>query len=220
MGMATRAAGLLLEGTTMPVMIYDPVLEKRIRTERNNSDVKQRDEVWEGVLVVPPLPNLEHQILVTDLALIFAAVINRAAGDLSLAGANVSDRDADWASNYREPDVLVILHGNPAKRRDTHLVGGPDLAVEIVSPSEDPRLKLDFYAKINTRELLIVDRDPWKVELYQLQGKKLVSVGTSDATTSAVLTSVALPLTFQLRPGTPRPIIHITHTGSGQTWTA
>ena len=203
----------------MPVMIYDPLYEQHVRAERELWP-NERDEVWEGVLVVPALPNFEHQIMVTDLALAFTAVIDRKAGDLALAGANVSDRDANWMSNYREPDVLVILHTNPAKRSVTHLVGGPDVAVEIASPSEDPRLKLDFYAKVNTRELLIVDRDPWALELYQLQGGVLVSVGTSDEANQLVVASGARPLTFQLRPGAPRPTIHITHTVTGQVWTA
>ena len=58
------------------------------------------------------------------------------------------------------------------------------------------------------------------MELYQFQGGKLVLVGTSDLATAAVLASVALPLTFQLRAGTPRPTILVTHTATAQTWTA
>ena len=80
--------------------------------------------------------------------------------------------------------------------------------------------ELDFYAKVNTREVMIVDRDPWSVELYQLQNGKMVLVGKSDPTNQVVLTSAALPLTFQLRAGTPRPTILVTHTTTGQTWTA
>lgn len=189
----------------MPVMILDPILEQKIRADRDRMFPNNRDEVWDGVLVVPPLPNIEHQIMVTDLA---------------LAGANVSDRDADWTSNYREPDVVVYLATNPAKNSGTHWVGGPDLAVEVASPGEDPRLKFDFYAKVGTREVLIVDRDPWALEMCQLQGGKMALAGTSDAAGSAVLSSTALPLTFQLRSGAPRPVIHIAHTATGQTWTA
>ena len=80
--------------------------------------------------------------------------------------------------------------------------------------------KLDFYAKVGSRELLVVDRDPWAVELYRLRGRKLVSVGRSDAANPAVLTSKVLPLTYQFRDGKPRPVIVVTHTGTGQTWTA
>jgi hypothetical protein len=73
--------------------------------------------------------------------------------------------------------------------------------------------------KVNTREVLIVDREPWAVELYQLKGGKLVLAGKSDAN-SAVLTSGAMPLSFQLQAGAPRPTILVTHTGTEQTWTA
>lgn len=204
----------------MPVLIYDPELEREVRAERDRRFPNNRDEVWEGVLVMPPLANNEHQFIVTDLALAFAAVVNRSAGDRVLAGCNVSDRDKDWTSNYREPDVAVYLATNPAKNADTHWVGGPDLAVEIASPGEDPRQKLDFYAKVNTCEVLIVDRDPWSVELYQLQGGKLSLLGKSDVSNPSVLTSGVLPLTFAVRPGTPRPTILTTHTPTGQTWTA
>lgn len=204
----------------MPVMIYDPALEQQIRASRETPEVSRRDEVWEGVLVVPPQANNEHQRIVSRLTSAFSAVIDWDAGEQAVPGANVSDRDADWTKNYRDPDVLVYLTGNPAIDRVTHWVGGPDLAVEVVSPGEDPRLKLGFYARVNTRELLIVERDPWALELYQLQSGALVSVGTADANNGAVLTSSVLPLTFALQPGTARPTIRMTHTATGQVWTA
>jgi|DewCreStandDraft_4_1066084.scaffolds.fasta_scaffold130870_2 Uma2 family endonuclease len=203
----------------MPVLITDPLYEQKIRAELDNSVEKRRDEVWEGVLVVPPQANNEHQRIVGNFAYAFASVVNRAV-DSVLPGCNVSDRDTDWRFNYRDPDVAVYLATNPAKDSGTHWVGGPDLLVEVVSPGEDPRQKLDFYAKVNTREVLIVDRAPWVLELYQLQAGKLVLVGKSDETNPAVLASVVLPLTFQLQPGNPRPTIVVTHTGSGQTWMA
>jgi Uma2 family endonuclease len=132
----------------------------------------------------------------------------------------VSDRRKGWEHNYRIPDVAVVLAGSTAKDCGAHWHGGPDIAVEIVSPGEDPRKKLDFYAKVRTRELLVLDRSPWGLELYRLKRGKLASVGRSDATSSAVLASAVLPLTFQLQDATPRPTIRIAHTATGQTWTA
>jgi Uma2 family endonuclease len=203
----------------MPVLITDPLYEQKSRAELDSSVEKRRDEVWEGVLVVPPQADNDHQRIVGNFAYAFASVVNRAV-DSVLPGCNVSDRDTDWRFNYRDPDVAVYLATNPAKDSGTHWVGGPDVLVEVVSPGEDPRQKLDFYAKVNTREVLIVDRAPWVLELYQLQAGKLVLVGKSDETNPAVLASVVLPHTFQLQPGTPRPTIVLTHTGSGQTWMA
>ena len=120
------------EGAAMPVMIYDPLYEQHVRAEREQWP-NERDEVWEGVLVVPALPNFEHQIMVTDLALAFMAVIDRKVGDLALAGANVSDRDADWTSNYREPDVLVMNeYDKVSNGQDQQLVAAVNALMRLV----------------------------------------------------------------------------------------
>lgn len=153
-------------------------------------------------------------------ALAFSHAVDFDAGDSVLPGCNVSDRDAGWTENYREPDAVVYLASNPAKDSDTHWSGGPDLAVEIVNPGENPRLKLGFYEQVNTRELFIVERDPWAVEMYQFRSGKLVLVGTAKATNGVVLASSVLPLTFELSAGAARPTIRIAHTGTGQVWTA
>ena len=204
----------------MSVLILDPELSQEIREDRETRKIDRWDEVWEGVLVVPPTPNNEHYRLVSRLTTAFSAVIDWDRGDSALPGGNVSDRDKDWIQNYRVPDLLVNLAGSTAIDRDTHWVGSPNFLVEIISPGEDPLAKLDFYAKVGTRELLIIDRDPWSLELYQLKKGKLHSVGRSEAPRFASLTSKVLPLTFALRKRSPRPVIHLTHTATGQTWTA
>ncbi len=202
----------------MAVHILDPLVEKEFREKRDRSPDNRFDEVWEGVLVVPPNPKNEHQRLVLRLAAPFSALIDWDRGDQVLPGANVSDREDDWMQNYRIPDVLVCLAGGLAKDCGTHLVGGPDVAVEIESPGEDPRKKLAFYAAIGTRELLVIDRRPWAIEMYQLSGDQLVTAGRSDAVNRLILASSVLPLTFQLRDGSPRPTIVVTHTATGQVW--
>ncbi len=202
------------------VVILDPDLARQYRAEREERLPENRDEVWDGVLVVPPNPNTEHQRFVMKLGAAYSTVIDWDAGDMVLPGANVSDRADGWTHNYRIPDVVVALAGGAAKDCGTHFHGGPDLVVEITSPGEDPRLKLDFYAKVRSRELLVIDRDPWALELYQLRRGKLRLTGRSDVANPAELASGVLPLTFQLRDGTPRPVVVVTHTGTGQIWTA
>ncbi len=204
----------------MSVLILDPELAREFRDERKTRKLDRWDEVWDGVLVVAAVPNNEHQRLVSRLSVPFMAIIDWDGGDQVQPGANVSDRDKGWKKNYRIPDVLVFLKGNPATDCITHWCGGPDLAVEIVSPGDKPKEKFAFYAKIGTRELLIVDRDPWSLELYQLRKSQLQLAGRSDLTNQAVLASTVLPLSFQLLNANPRPIIHIAHHSNGQTWTA
>jgi Uma2 family endonuclease len=155
-----------------------------------------------------------------ELGYAFRSTVDRSRGDRVYPRINLTDRDVHWMSNYREPDLAVYLATNPAKNRGSHWVGGPDLAVEIVSPGEDPRAKLDFYAKVQTRELLIVDRDPWKLELYRLETGKLVSVGKSVEASGGILLSDVLPLSFELQEGVTRPTIRITHVATKQVWTA
>ena len=124
------------------------------------------------------------------------------------------DADAVLAQN---PDVCLFRAGNPAEDRGTHWYGGPDFALEIVSPDDRSRDKLDFYAGVGTREVLILDRDPWRMELYQVSRGKMRLRGTG-AVGGGVVTSTVTPFTFQLVRSRPRPKIKITHSESGQEW--
>lgn len=197
-------------------LVLDREFVREVYALRTRHGNPPHDEVWAGALVLNPLPDNEHRRLCLEFALAFRACT----GDDVLIGANVAGDSLDWLHDFRCPDVVVYLASNPAKDCDTHWVGGPDLVVEVVSPGEDPLLKLDFYSKVNVRELLIVERDPWAIEQYALQNGKLVLVGTATAANGAVLTSGVLPLTLQLVPGAARPAIRIAHTATGQTWTA
>ena len=202
----------------MHAVIMDPEVIERVRAERAGAGEWARDEVWDGVLVMPPIANNEHQRIVSKLTSIFSGLIDWDAGDQALPGANVSDRDAGWNHNYRDPDAVVALATSAARDCGTHWVGGPDLLVEIASPGEDPRLKNEFYGRIGTREVLIVDRYPWAVELYHLRTGTLELAGRSDEQNPIPLASVVLPITFQLTPGDPRPVVVATHTGTGASW--
>jgi Uma2 family endonuclease len=165
-----------------------------------------------------PDPNDEHQSLVAQLVGILMVVIAWPGRGFVRPGVNISDRDEEWTHNFRVPAVAVFLAGSNAINRDTHWFGGPDWAAEIVSPGDRSRAKLDFYAKIGTRELLIVDRDPWALELYVLRRKKLRLVGSSTAKNERVLKSTVLPLSFRLVADTTRPLIEVRRTDAEGSW--
>jgi Uma2 family endonuclease len=97
-------------------------------------------------------------------------------------------------------------------------VGGPDLAIEILSEGDLARSKLDFYAKVNTRELLILDRDDWALELYRLIDGRLDLVGNSTPDRPEILSSQVLPLTFRLVPGQGRPTLELCRHDGAQVW--
>jgi Uma2 family endonuclease len=202
----------------MPLLIDDPKLEKRLLRRRRLMGGDRYDEVWDGVYVMSPLANEEHQQLVTDFSIVFGIVIKFAGLGEVRAGVNLSDREKGWKKNYRIPDVAVKLNGGLAKILKNHWAGGPDFVVEIASTRDRTREKLDFYSAIGTREVLVVDREPWGLELFARRGDQLVSVGVSHAGSPIALFSEVLPLTFRLVDGEPVPKIEITHPETGRSW--
>lgn len=202
----------------MATLILDRELAEEIRQQRAESGGDRWDEVWEGTYVMAPLPNIEHQAFVSKLSSILYFLVDWSR-DTVLAGTNVSDRQQDWTHNYRCPDVAVYLHGNPAKNCGTHWWGGPDLAIEVVSPDDRSYDKIPFYEKVGTRELLLIDRHPWQIELLRRDGDQLVSAGVSRPDDQCVIRSAVFPITFQLLPGSGRPQLVVSVVGDERSWT-
>ncbi|QDT65455.1 Uma2 family endonuclease [Calycomorphotria hydatis] len=199
------------------VYVANPDVAEDIIAERKRQGLDRWDEVWDGEYVVMVEPTNEHQKLVLRLAKVLDSLSENAE---VFPGCNVSDLSEGWKSNVRCPDVAVFSQNNPAIDHGTHWQGGPDLAIEIVSPGDRSREKIDFYSTVNTRELLIVDREPWQLELFQLKDGRLTTAGvctTNEA--EEPLASEVLPIAWQLTAGEKRPVIVVTHTETGQTWT-
>jgi Uma2 family endonuclease len=201
----------------MALLVTDPRDQERLIAERQAAGADRFDEVWEGTYVMAPLVNDEHQAIQTGLAAVLQIVIAWKGAGLVRAGVNVSDRDEGWTHNYRCPDVVVFMKGTSAQNRDTHWVGGPDFAVEILSPGDQTPEKLPFYASVNVRELLVIDRDPWSLELYRLHDGRLTSAGVATPKSGDALASEVLPLSFRLVPG-DRPQIEVVHRATGEKW--
>jgi Uma2 family endonuclease len=164
------------------------------------------------------LPDDEHQQINTRLTSIADFVVGWSGLADVRGGVNVSDRHERWTHNYREPDLAIYLKTTQARNYRTHWLGGPDFGAEIVSPGDRTYEKLDFYARVGTGELLIIDRSPWKLELYRREADEMKLAGQSTLEAPQVLASEVIPLTFRLIPGDPRPRIEIVHTGNGQRW--
>jgi Uma2 family endonuclease len=202
----------------MATVVMDRSVAAQLRHERAAAGLDRWDEVWEGTYMMAPLPNPEHQQIALRLGAIFEETVGWNEETMVLAGTNVSDREKGWQFNYRCPDVVVYLPKTRAKKYRTHWVGGPDFAVEIISEDDQTRDKIPFYSKLGTRELLVIDRDPWSVELLRLSAKKLKSVGVSSGKRGRVLQSRMLPLSFRLSSGQRRPAIEVVRSTDGKTW--
>jgi Uma2 family endonuclease len=202
----------------MDTLVLDPYVSDRLLRERRDRGIDVYDEVWEGVYVMAPAPNDEHQEIELNLARPLLEVVQDGRLGAVRTRVNLASDPKDWEHDYRIPDVVVFLKGSPAVCHDTFWSGPPDFIVEIVSPNDKTREKLAFYAKIGTRELLLIDRDPWQLELYRLQGKMLALAAKLRPGDTDAIAGEVLPLRFRLVPGSPRPTIEVTATDLQRTW--
>ena len=205
----------------MSMLVLDPSDQAAILAERRESGGDRYDEVWDGVYIMSPLANDEHQDLVGNLTFCFKLVIQYAGLGKVRPGVNVSDRVEDWERNYRVPDVAVFLKDTAATCHGAFWHGGPDFAVEVISRNDRTREKLEFYGQTGTRQLLVIDRYPWSVELYRRdEAGVLVLVGRSTVEQPNALASLVVPLTFALEPGEDRPQVRVNHVSGAPSWLA
>lgn len=181
----------------MSILINDEALANEVLQRRRASGADRFDEVWEGVYVMSPMANNQHQALAAELVIAIGTIIDWKERGQTIPGANVSDQHDNWTQNYRIPDVLVFLSNTSAIDCGTHWFGGPDFAIEIVSPGDRTLDKLDFYAKVGTRELLVIDRNPWQLTLYRLIDGRLAPVSISGPQQPAEIASAVIPLHLQ-----------------------
>jgi Uma2 family endonuclease len=202
------------------LLIRDAGLFDQLIQDRKQQGLDLYDEVWEGMYVMPSMPNNAHQLLVGDLDEIFREVAKKPGLGHSYPGANVSDRRKGWEYNYRIPDLLVVLNDSRAVDCETHFCGGPDFLVEIQSPGDDTEEKVPVYGQIGVRELLIIHRDKRTLRLLRLEGEEVVLVEPTLLDGKEWLVSVVLSLAFRrtVSKGTPRTEVRRTD-GKQGLWT-
>jgi Uma2 family endonuclease len=205
-------------GFRVDILVTDKDLKRELLRKRREWGGDHHDEVWNGVYIMSPLANDEHQRLVLQFSMILETVL-RPAGDADVRpGANVSDRREKWRQNYRVPDVVVRFHDGVSEICDTHWFGGPDFLIEIASRGDRSRKKLSFYAAIGVREVMILDRQPWAVELYRLGEGVLGLVGKSTLDDPKLVASEVVPLSFRLVQPEKEPRIVVIHRDGEPQW--
>lgn len=201
----------------MTMIVADALTEDELLATRRERGLDLYDEVWDGMYVMHALPNDEHQDIVATLLHALVETIQIAKLGKVRPGVNLASDPTNWKNDYRCPDVVVFLNDTSATCHGAFWTGGPDLAVEILSPRDQTPSKLDFYSKIGTRELLVIDRDPWQLEFYRHNGDDLQFVAAGKLGGEAI-TSESLPISLQLVEGEERPQVIVRHSESGQEW--
>ena len=147
------------------VMVEVP---QEILNRRKQTGADRYDEMWEGVLHMPPMPNRFHQdlegALETYLRTSWAPTTQgKVYHQINLAPVG------GWPSNYRIPDLLILLPERFAIDRNEYFEGPANVVVEILSPHDESYEKLTFYAELGVPEVWIIHRDTCEPEIYQLK---------------------------------------------------
>ena len=140
-------------------------------------DDGMRYEVVNGVLYMAPAPSMGHQSVCGAIfAYLYNAVQLTGRGSVFIAPADVELMPGDVV----QPDVFVLLQEHSTRILPSHVVGAPDLVVEVASPStarHDLREKLDAYARAGVPEYWIVSPGDRVIELLVLKQGAYHSLG-------------------------------------------
>jgi len=137
-------------------------------------------ELFEGELSVAKAPTLKHQELIIRLGTILTNYLDQnPIGKVWSTPGVIFDE-----YNSAIPDLVFVSKDRiPQIASGIHIVGAPDLAIEIMSPgSENVRrdqiVKRQTYARFGVKEYWIVEPIVEVIEISRLQNNVLASVGT------------------------------------------
>jgi len=153
----------------------------------------RRWELIEGELVEVGSPTPEHQLVVQRILLALMLYFGKRQSGMVLA-------DVEFAlskTNRVRPDVLVLLgeRATTVDRSKVPVPGAPDIAVEVISPSErtpDSMSKVEAYLRHGTREV-------WQVfpklrQVVVFTGRDLRRLGSTEMLTTGLLPDFTLPV--------------------------
>ena len=137
-------------------------------------------ELFEGELSVAKAPSLKHQEIIGNFATILNSYLwQNPIGQIWITPGVIFDE-----YNSAIPDLVFIVKDRiPQIASGIHIVGAPDLAIEIMSPGtenvrRDQVIKRQTYAKFGVKEYWVVEPIVEVIEISRLQGNVLASVGT------------------------------------------
>lgn len=138
-----------------------------------------RFEFDEGRLLVSPTGIPSHNLLIAVLLEVLGSYEEKTGGRHAVAFPPQSYFMPPGERDY-QPDVSVITDKRKDRPLPARLVGAPDIAVEILSPStarRDRGLKAARYFEEGTREYWMFDAEARTAEFYRRGKKGWVSVG-------------------------------------------
>ena len=155
--------------TTLVLGSPPPELEALLE-RRRRAGVNRLDEVWEGVRHMVPGPSIEHAHVSQQLAEILGPLARATGLRPAMSEFCLGESEHD----FRVPDGGLHRPGAAGVWNPTAA-----MVVEILSPGDESRQKLPFYAAHDVDEVLLVDPAERTVTWLSLQGGKYESVQRS-----------------------------------------
>lgn len=136
-----------------------------------------RYEVVQGVLMMSPAPEPVHQGVIGVIYRHLSDHIFAKRRGLVFTGPLDVVFDAQLTV---QPDVLVLLTSHLDRLQKKRIVGAPDLAVEVISPSSvtyDRLVKHTIYEQAGVPEYWLVNLEEQTIEVFVLEEGKYCSLG-------------------------------------------
>jgi Uma2 family endonuclease len=139
--------------------------------ERRSKGLDRSDEMWEGELHMVPPPTEDHQALGAELFLILGPIAKEKGllPRYDPTGLFRPGVDDDW----RVPDQM---YAPPERRSRRGIEGDASLVVEILSPNDETYTKLDWYAEVGVGEVLVIEPETRRVELFANRDGRMIPV--------------------------------------------
>ncbi len=135
-----------------------PEVPPHIVEWRRRTGADRWDEMWEGVLHMPPAPDVYHQDFQWSLETWLRNHWAKPRRGKVLHDVNVAP-PGEWPNNYRIPDLVLLTSARRSIARGACLEGPPDVVIELRSPGDETMEKLPFFESLGVPEVWIVGRE-------------------------------------------------------------
>lgn len=129
-------------------------------------------ELVNGELVELPPPELKYVKITKRIFLALDRFCE--SEDMGEAFIEVGHKVTEDGRNWIQPDISVINRDQYAKQeQDRFLSGAPDIAIEVISPSERPkhiRAKRDVLFRAGCKEIWVVRPKTQSIEIWTADG--------------------------------------------------
>lgn len=130
--------------------------------ERRRLGHDRFDEVWEGVLHMVPPPPTVHKRVESNLQDVLKRIVAPRGFEV-FHDPGLYDPAVPGQASYRVPDLAVVASEHLTMRG---IEGLAELVVEIISPNDESRDKLPFYARVGVREVWLLDPARKSIEVF------------------------------------------------------